>query len=238
MRPIERKIKNTIIKQFETIWNLVEYLPEYLERNPEYLREAFNNYNSPDYLLSIYQHHEFKEIDASQENITVQEQNILNSVFVWREHTAKLMDISSEGLLPSYYVFQIVEKKAKTVNQISEIVADHKLGMDHFPKILEAIKIGEETCLKSFELPKKSRNSFSKEDSNVRNLLTEIGWNDKDWLNRKNDESIKMYKEIISIDEFDDSLAADQIEHVSEKVLKKYEIARYIKYAQFLRNGN
>ena len=83
-RPIESKIKNTIVKQFDTIWNLVEYLPEYLERNPEYLKEAFNNYNSPDYLLSIYQHHEFKEIDATQESITVQEQSILNSIFLWR----------------------------------------------------------------------------------------------------------------------------------------------------------
>lgn len=41
-------------------------------------------------------------------------------------------------------------------------------------------------------------------------LLSELRWDDREeWLNRRNDDSIKLYKEIVSIVELDGSVVEE-----------------------------
>ena len=47
----------------------------------------------------------------------------------------------------------------------------------------------------------------------MKKLLKEIEWGESsEWLNRKNDPSIRLYKEIISVNEFDESIYEEFID--------------------------
>lgn len=49
-----------------------------------------------------------------------------------------------------------------------------------------------------------------------------MGWDNSElWLNRKNDESIKLYKEIISIVELDNSIIEEYEVAMSERLITK-----------------
>lgn len=57
-------------------------------------------------------------------------------------------------------------------------------------------------------------------------------------MNRRNDESIKLYKEIVSIVELDGSVIEEFTEGMNNGPVTKAEIGRFVKYAEYLRNGN
>jgi len=48
-----------------------------------------------------------------------------------------------------------------------------------------------------------------------------------------------LYKEIVSIYEFDTSIVDEYLEKmIDDPILKKSDISKYIKYAEYLRNSN
>jgi hypothetical protein len=55
-------------------------------------------------------------------------------------------------------------------------------------------------------------------------------------LNRKNDESIKLYKEIVSIDELDSSVVEEFTDGMEHGVVTSREIGRFVKYAEHFRS--
>lgn len=63
-----------------------------------------------------------------------------------------------------------------------------------------------------------------------------------DWLNKKNDESVRLYKEIVSINEFDNSIVEEYMKEAAGNKtglsLSVEDINRYVKYAEYLRLGN
>ena len=78
-----------------------------------------------------------------------------------------------------------------------------------------------------------------KDEKSIRTLLQQLKWQGREeWLNRKNDESIKLYKEIVSIDELDGSVISQFTDGIGEGIVGVREIGRFIKYAECFRNGN
>ena len=76
-------------------------------------------------------------------------------------------------------------------------------------------------------------------EGNITTLLSELGWaGGEEWLNRRNDDSIKLYKEIVSVVEMDGSVVEEYVEGMQGGQVGKEDINRFIKYAQFMRTGN
>lgn len=64
-----------------------------------------------------------------------------------------------------------------------------------------------------------------KNTKDVKELLKKLEWGESsEWLNRKNDPSIRLYKEIVSISEFDESIFEEFVDSMKEDVLKKSEL--------------
>lgn len=71
----------------------------------------------------------------------------------------------------------------------------------------------------------------------MRALLAELKWEGREeWLNRRNDESIRLYKEVVSIVELDGSVV-EEFGVGLHGAVGIPEISRYVKYAEFLRNN-
>lgn len=71
----------------------------------------------------------------------------------------------------------------------------------------------------------------------ITKLLQDIHWGDSSqWLNCKDDPSLKFYKHIISISELDYSLGQDYVGLMKNDIIRKGELGKYIKYAQYMRS--
>ena len=85
--------------------------------------------------------------------------------------------------------------------------------------------------------PMRERGDQSARD--VKKLLREIEWGESsEWLNRKNDPSIRLYKEIISIAEFDESIYEEFIDEMKGEAFPKEDLEKYLKYAEYMRGKN
>lgn len=156
---------------------------------------------------------------------------------------AKMEDVSVEEVLPYVILMEIVKSRARSVKEISEIFREFEeekyLAIEKYEKILEVISLHEENLLsEANRISAKNMGNYSKQ-KNIRLLLEELGWAGTDeWLNRKSDESIKLFKEIVSIVELDNSVIEEYTGQVKEEVVSLAEMGRFVKYANYLRDGN
>lgn len=86
-------------------------------------------------------------------------------------------------------------------------------------------------------IPKRFPYYKANEEKPIKELFEELKLTEggNEWLNKKTDESVRLYKEIVSINEFDNSIVEEYMKESSinknSSCLSMEDMNRYVKYA-------
>ncbi len=73
----------------------------------------------------------------------------------------------------------------------------------------------------------------------IGDLFEALGWRNNSWLNNRNDDAVKLYKEIICTQQLESTILDDKIlDQMEEKLISKEQMFIFVQYAQHMRMGD
>jgi ribonuclease D len=147
----------------------------------------------------------------------------------WREHTAKMKDESVEYILPTKILKQIILRDIKSMLELRYLYSEYEEKEVNRDSMSEIIGILLEKK-KKFD-PEKMQEEVERCLDQPEMLFKEAGWMDKEW--RNNDfESLKLYKEIISMKELEPSIIESELNSTESKTLSNGQLMCLFQYAK------